>query len=227
LKRQMKWSENVAGPGERTKGLIEHIRKELQEIELNPQDLEEWIDVVMLALDGAWRLGYTPNEIVTALAMKQAKNEARKWPDWRTHDPNKAFEHECSITDRPSPPPPTDAQNTRAACGPSPALADKPAGDAAEYSNKAVAALVASPGAQHPCTCHPDDNPPVPCPRRYAYGECVEAALTQAVVDAAIIVIDRYDHPETFEAEDYRRSVSNLRAAVDALLRHRERESGT
>lgn len=27
-----------------------------------------------------------------------------------------------------------------------------------------------------PCTCHPDDNPPRPCPRRYAYGECVKAA---------------------------------------------------
>lgn len=27
-----------------------------------------------------------------------------------------------------------------------------------------------------PCTCHPDDNPPKPCPRKYAYSECVEAA---------------------------------------------------
>lgn len=23
-----------------------------------------------------------------------------------------------------------------------------------------------------PCTCHPDDNPPVPCPRKYALSEC-------------------------------------------------------
>ena len=23
-----------------------------------------------------------------------------------------------------------------------------------------------------PCTCHPDDNPPVPCPRKYALTEC-------------------------------------------------------
>lgn len=27
------------------------------------------------------------------------------------------------------------------------------------------------------CTCHPDDNPPVPCPRRYAYSECRREAL--------------------------------------------------
>lgn len=27
-----------------------------------------------------------------------------------------------------------------------------------------------------PCTCHPDDNPPVPCPRKYALSECRAAA---------------------------------------------------
>lgn len=26
------------------------------------------------------------------------------------------------------------------------------------------------------CTCHPDDNPPKPCPRKHAYSECVAAA---------------------------------------------------
>lgn len=25
-----------------------------------------------------------------------------------------------------------------------------------------------------PCTCHPDDNPPQPCARKYALSECVE-----------------------------------------------------
>ena len=27
-----------------------------------------------------------------------------------------------------------------------------------------------------PCTCHPDDNPPVPCPHMYALNECRKAA---------------------------------------------------
>jgi hypothetical protein len=30
-----------------------------------------------------------------------------------------------------------------------------------------------------PCTCHPDDNPPVPCPRKYALSECRGAALAK------------------------------------------------
>lgn len=32
-------------------------------------------------------------------------------------------------------------------------------------------------GTDRPCTCHPDDNPPVPCPKRYALDECRRAAL--------------------------------------------------
>lgn len=30
--------------------------------------------------------------------------------------------------------------------------------------------------SERPCTCHPDDNPPTPCPRNYALQECRAAA---------------------------------------------------
>lgn len=93
LARQEKWSRKTFGPGTRTRGICDHIRKELLEIEDDPRDLEEWIDVVMLALDGAWRTGATPTEIIRALGAKQTKNEGRNWPDWRSADPNKAIEH--------------------------------------------------------------------------------------------------------------------------------------
>lgn len=39
-----------------------------------------------------------------------------------------------------------------------------------------LAQLSAAAESNRPCTCHPDDNPPVPCPRRYALNECREAA---------------------------------------------------
>jgi hypothetical protein len=93
LHRQRVFSERTFGPGERTQGVIDHIRKELCEIEQSPDDIEEWIDVVILALDGAWRAGYTPTQIVNALVQKQEKNEGRKWPDWRTAEFGKAIEH--------------------------------------------------------------------------------------------------------------------------------------
>lgn len=93
LRRQKKFSENTFGPGMRTKGVVDHIRKELVEIENDPTDLMEWVDVILLAFDGAWRSGATPEEIISGIQQKQAKNEQRKWPDWRTSDPNKAIEH--------------------------------------------------------------------------------------------------------------------------------------
>ena len=94
LARQAAWSEQTFGPGSRAQGVVDHIRKELEEIEADPGDLKEWVDVVILALDGAWRAGFTPQEIIDALVAKQSKNEGRTWPDWRTVDPSKAIEHD-------------------------------------------------------------------------------------------------------------------------------------
>jgi hypothetical protein len=96
LQRQREFSERTFGPGARAKGVVAHIRKELLEIEAAPDDLAEWIDVAILALDGAWRTGATPQQIIDALVAKQTKNEARTWPDWRTMDPDAAIEHDRS-----------------------------------------------------------------------------------------------------------------------------------
>jgi hypothetical protein len=94
LDRQRNWSSETFGPGSRAAGVVDHIRKELVEIEADPGDLKEWIDVVILALDGAWRSGASPKDIVSALVAKQTKNEGRNWPDWRTADPSKAIQHD-------------------------------------------------------------------------------------------------------------------------------------
>lgn len=73
--------------------MIDHIRKELNEIEARPDDVAEWVDVILLALDGAGRAGFSLEQIAQAIAAKQVKNEARQWPDWQTADPSKAIEH--------------------------------------------------------------------------------------------------------------------------------------
>ena len=51
------------------------------------------MDVIILAMDGAWRSGNTPEQIIAAIVAKQAKNERRTWPDWRTAQLGKAIEH--------------------------------------------------------------------------------------------------------------------------------------
>ncbi|MEV2239614.1 dATP/dGTP pyrophosphohydrolase domain-containing protein [Micromonospora sp. NPDC049891] len=94
LARQRDFSHRTFGPGPRTQGVLDHIRKELVEIESAPDDLGEWVDVVILALDGAWRAGHEPQQIIDAIKAKQSRNEARVWPDWRTAAPGQAIEHD-------------------------------------------------------------------------------------------------------------------------------------
>lgn len=107
LKRQIAFSRGTFGPGERRDGVIDHIRKELDEIKAGNGDPKEWVDIVILGFDGLWRSlhagtsddGYRldwediPHTMTALLEAKHAKNEQRDWPDWRAADPNKAIEH--------------------------------------------------------------------------------------------------------------------------------------
>jgi hypothetical protein len=98
LYRQRAFSRATFGPGARTKGVLDHIRKELGEIERDPADITEWVDVILLAFDGAWRAGHSPEMIAAGITAKQTKNEMRDWPDWRIADPDKAIEHKREAT---------------------------------------------------------------------------------------------------------------------------------
>jgi hypothetical protein len=91
IERQAAWSHRTFGGGLRTKGIIDHIRKELLEISANPGDLEEWVDVMILAIDGYWRHGGNPLDLMRHLQAKQNKNFERKWPPSLSED--EAVEH--------------------------------------------------------------------------------------------------------------------------------------
>jgi len=97
LYRQREFSERTFGPGDRTEGVIDHIRKELVEVaelaDANADTFPEWVDVIILGLDGAWRSGASPEQIVEAITAKQARNEGRTWPDWRAAPASQAIEH--------------------------------------------------------------------------------------------------------------------------------------
>ncbi|WP_412474709.1 dATP/dGTP pyrophosphohydrolase domain-containing protein [Rhizobium sp. WW22] len=101
FKRQIAWSRETFGPALRTKGVLDHIRKELTEIECDPRDLSEWVDVIILAMDGFWRHGGKASDLLPALLEKQRKNMARSWPDWRTMSEDQAIEHDRSMDGRP------------------------------------------------------------------------------------------------------------------------------
>ena len=93
LERQAAFSERTFGPGARVDSICDHIAKELIEVRDSGGSLAEWVDVIILAFDGAWRSGASPQQIIDAIVAKQAKNEGRTWPDWRTAEPGKAIEH--------------------------------------------------------------------------------------------------------------------------------------
>ena len=104
LLRHMAFSHATYGPGERTAAVIDHIRKELDEVIEAEGAADEWVDVVILALDGLTRrLAYIggdrsdPQQVAEVacriIRAKQTQNEARDWPDWRTQSRDKAIEH--------------------------------------------------------------------------------------------------------------------------------------
>lgn len=97
LTRQWEWSKRTFGPGKRTAGIVQHIRKELVEIEAKPTDLSEWCDVIILVMDGFWRHGGLAEGLMPALLAKQAKNFARTWPTPTSEDV--AAEHDRSTDD--------------------------------------------------------------------------------------------------------------------------------
>lgn len=106
LARQIAFSRSTFGPGERTEGVSDHIRKELMEVKAGYQPeyrAQEWVDVAILGLDGLWRalaIAYpclSDAELAAKacewIEAKQTKNEGRSWPDWRTASQDKAIEH--------------------------------------------------------------------------------------------------------------------------------------
>lgn len=117
LTRQGAVSQANFGPGPRTKGVIDHLKKEIREVEKvyeendgNP-DMKvhadaalEWADIAILGLDGliravaasrpGWSFDAVAAEAVRLIVQKQGINEKRDWPDWRTAPADKAIEHD-------------------------------------------------------------------------------------------------------------------------------------
>ena len=91
IRRHREWSQKTFGDVATPESVTKHIRKELDEIIANPSDLMEWVDVIILAIDGAWRFAKAePEEIWLALLRKQAVNRSREWP---TPVPGEPTEH--------------------------------------------------------------------------------------------------------------------------------------
>lgn len=83
--------------------------------------------------------------------------------------------------------------------------------------------------SDRPCTCHPDDNPPVPCPQKFALSECKDApdAATVELPPLPDIEQEVYARTRTFLRNDEIVAVGQLmevyaseaiRAAVERVI---------
>lgn len=92
LLSQIAWSRETFGPMG-LQGIIHHLEEEIEEVKQEPENLEEWVDVILLGFDGAWRSGHTAREIVEAINQKFKKNQKRQWPGWTTQDRDQKIKH--------------------------------------------------------------------------------------------------------------------------------------
>jgi hypothetical protein len=65
--------------------VIDHLRDELDEVEADPTNIEEWADVLLLILHGTRNQGILFSALLDQARSKHAINVARKWgkPDSR------------------------------------------------------------------------------------------------------------------------------------------------
>lgn len=73
------WSKATFGLDLPIRGILAHLKKELEEVEAEPNDLEEWVDVLFLALDGAARSGHSGKALIVKMVEKHQKNLRREW----------------------------------------------------------------------------------------------------------------------------------------------------
>jgi len=105
LLRQIAFSRATFGPGRRINGVLDHIKSEIEEVRLSDGSPKEWVDLVILSLDGLWRSlmwqessipadpEVVADMVCATIKAKQSKNEGRVWPDWREMPVDKAIEH--------------------------------------------------------------------------------------------------------------------------------------
>jgi hypothetical protein len=89
----VQWQHETFGPNRPVTGVLEHMRREIAEIEAKPQDRAEWADLLILLIAGADRAGVPLKDVLEAAVLKTHVNKRRKWPDWRTQPEDAPIHH--------------------------------------------------------------------------------------------------------------------------------------
>src|SRR5690242_2810902 len=79
LEDKKRWSYRTFGEGYKLEKICKHIEAELVEVRQTPTDLYEWVDLILLALDGALRVAKSPMAVLVAIYKKHQINVDRRW----------------------------------------------------------------------------------------------------------------------------------------------------
>ena len=110
ITHQILFSLKTFGPGLRQEGLLRHIEKEMNEVRsADEHAVDEWADIILLAIDGAWRSWNQIDDIESApldyavfiaqgvskaIELKLLENQYRRqWPELGTVPEDAPTEH--------------------------------------------------------------------------------------------------------------------------------------
>ena len=93
--RHANWSRKTFGPdSERGAiGPLNHLEKEIKEVQEAPGDIYEYVDCLLLVMDASRRAGFDQKQLIHAAYQKLEENKNRSWPDWKTSSLDNPMEH--------------------------------------------------------------------------------------------------------------------------------------
>lgn len=80
IKEHEKFSDETFGKDRNPIGPLKHLKKEIDEIIENPDDIVEYADFLLLFIDAIRLNGYTFSKVINAAFEKLEVNKTRDWP---------------------------------------------------------------------------------------------------------------------------------------------------
>ncbi len=68
--QQPNFSVSTFGPDSIYQKVLDIVRHELKEMDVNPSEMTEWLDLVLLSLDDAWLVNHSPEKIAQQLRAR-------------------------------------------------------------------------------------------------------------------------------------------------------------
>lgn len=86
LQEQRQFSVSAFGPEPRLAGVLDHLKKELAEVQEATGDVTEWADCFLLCVDGSMRAGGDPSHIDAYMSHGVMPEESKGQDGWKFHD---------------------------------------------------------------------------------------------------------------------------------------------